>query len=131
MSAMAEVVKALIDRLKADPGVGALIGDRIWEGSAPTGTQKPFVTVDSPTESTRFTLGGKGYSDTVLAHAHSGQDSLTELAALIPAIEDAVALPLNLGALGTVRLKYESGLILPDGNGRTAPLRFRTFAMGA
>jgi hypothetical protein len=131
MSAMAEVIKALVDRLKADAGVGALIGDRIWEGSAPTGTAKPFVTVDNPTESTRFTLGGTGFSDTVLLHVNSGLDSPIEFATLIPAINAALATSLNLGALGSVRLKYETGTILLDGSGRTAPLRYRAFAMAA
>lgn len=125
---MAPLVKAAIDRLIADGGVGALVGDKVWEGSAPTGTVKPFVTVDSPTESVRRSLGGVGFSDTVLVHVHSGVDKIDEIAVIVPAINAAFSTALNLGALGTVNLKYETGLILPDGSGRTAPLRYRAYA---
>ena len=132
MSAMALIVKAIVDRLKADSGVGALVDDRIWEGSVPTGTAKPNLTVDSPTESSRFVLGGSGYSDTVLVHVHSGLDAIDEIAEIIPAVQSALATDLTLGGgMGSVGLRYETGFILPDGNGRTAPLRFRAFAMGA
>lgn len=128
MSAMTAIIKAVVDRMKADTGVDAVIGDRVWEGSAPAGTQKPMATVDSPTESVRRHMGGLGYSDTVLIHVHSALDAVDEIAVVIPAINAAFATPLDLGALGIVLLKYESGLILPDGNGRTAPLRYRAVA---
>lgn len=130
MSAMALVVKALVDRLKADDALAALVAGRVWEGSVPTGTAKPHITVDSPTESSRFVLGGSGYSDTVLVHVNSALDAIDDIAAIVPAINAALANGLSLGSgMGSVQLKYETGLILPDGGGRTAPLRYRAFAM--
>lgn len=43
MSVSAELQKAIYDALVADAGVGALVGDRIYDG-APTGAQFPYIT---------------------------------------------------------------------------------------
>lgn len=128
---------ALVDRLKADAGMEALVGDRIFDGMAPEGTEFPYVRVSSKTEVPNDTFGNEGAEVTITLDIFSkplltlGIDTEMEAVAVLGAQNKALAVPLNVEGYGSVRLKREFATTLLEDNGTTRhiPARYRAVAL--
>lgn len=135
MSLLWPLQKALVARLKGDPGVSALVGQRVHDGQAPAGTGYPYVVVGESTEVEARTMGRSGFTDTVTVHIWSQYDGRKEALQVLTAIGRALAAPLVLDGYGSARLRQEFVTTLLDTDGpvtlRHVPARFRIFALEA
>lgn len=132
MSALAELHATIVARLKADAGVTALVGAKVFDKMAPTGTAKPFVTVGALTgveEGSALDHVGFGHTATVDAFA-DGAEGPKQVYAVAKAVQAALRARLTLTGHSSTRLRleFETEFEEPDGT-RHVPMRFRTFAM--
>jgi len=115
--------------------VAALVGMRVYDGTAPSATSWPYILIDSPTEvESGSAMGMRGFANTVSAHAFSkvvGYDAEygegDEARAIVAAMDAAVrtsALTLTGHTAASLRLDFATLLVEPDGT-RHAPVRFR------
>ena len=127
MSALGPLQVAVVARLKADAGFGALAGDRVYDGPAPEGTMLPFATLDSPTGVEEGgALGTHGFGHTFMLHAfHSdatGNKGVTEFATVCKA---ALRATLTVSGHIATKLTLEFETVLIEPNKRHMPMRFR------
>lgn len=122
---------AVVARWKADAGVAAIVGERIFDGLAPQGTPMPYIRVGSKTENGRHVLGGDGWDDTLTADAFSDYPGDKEVLALVTAMKAALREPLEIAGFGSARLRQEfaTTLVEEDGKVRHAPIRYRAYAL--
>lgn len=98
---------AMVAKLEADAGVGALIGDRVYDGIAPAEAVAPYVVVGDSTEAPVRAMGGTGGDATLTAHVFSDYEGAKEGLEIVDAIDTALATPLTLSGFGAARLKRE------------------------
>jgi hypothetical protein len=109
--------------------LAALVGDRIYDGRAPDGAEKPYIVIDSPTEVPQGTFGRDGANSTLSAHVHSDFDGAEEIAAVMKEMFAALAEPLVLDGHTRARLRRDFATVLVEGDSRHAPVRFRALTM--
>ena len=131
MSAIGPLQVAVVARLKGDAGVSALVGAKVFDSSAPDGTEVPWITVDSLTGVEEGgSLDRRGYGHTITVHAfHSdltGNKGVIEVAA---AAKAALRTPLSISGHDSTRLRMEFETVLVEPNKRHANMRFRTLAL--
>lgn len=137
MSLMWPLQEALVARWTADTGVSAIVGNRIYDGMAPTGAELPYIRVGSKTEVGMHVLGHDGWQDTITADAFTSSAypepaSDAPLLALVKAMKAALKTgPLTLTGFGSASLKQEfvTTLVEQDGKIRHAPVRYRIYAV--
>lgn len=132
MSALAELHAAIVARLKGNAGVVALIGAKVFDKKAPTGTARPFVVVGALTGvegGSAFDRVGFGHTASVTAYA-DGTEGPKAVYALATAVKAALRAPLALSSHSSTRLRLDFETEFEDDDGvRNMPMRFRTFAM--
>jgi hypothetical protein len=124
---------AAVARWKADAGVDALVGDRIYDGQAPKGAVLPYVVVGEPTQGRAMeSMGGAGSEVTLTCHVWSEYEGSSECLNVVTAMTAAVAVPLTLAGYGERRLREEFVTVLVDTSEevtrRHAPVRYRIAA---
>ena len=130
MTALWPVQVAAVTRWKADPGVAALVGDRIFDGEAEDGAAMPYVVVGDHTERPQHTLEREGWSATLTAHVFSAYRGSREALAIVAALGAAVKEPLTLEPFGAARLRRDFlDLQVEDDHTRHALVRYRIFAL--
>lgn len=116
----------MVARLKGNAGVGALVGQRIYDGKAPQGAELPYTVVGDQTERPRRAYGRAGYSDTLTVHHFSSYDGSQEVLAMVAATNAALQAPLVLAGFQPARLKPEFTEVVVEEDGtRHAPVRYR------
>ncbi|WP_270374980.1 DUF3168 domain-containing protein [Marinicauda sp. Alg238-R41] len=121
--------QAIVTALRADAGVSAIAGARVYGMQVPDGAAWPFIRYGAPLTSIYESSCSQGSDSDVTLHAFAkgpGEDDCAELAA---AVADALAsdnLPLADG-LGLVSLDWISTQILeyPEEDGFRAVIRFQ------
>lgn len=114
---------AAVARWRADAGVGALIGDRIYDGLAPQGAQLPYVVVGQSTETVLPTMGTAGGNATLTCAVVSEYDGLKEAMAVVAALSAALAAALTLTGFGAAKLRQEFVETFVDRDTEGPPLR--------
>lgn len=124
---LAEVHAAAVALWKADAAVTALVGQRIYDGLAPTGTPFPYLRIGNPTEAeSPGVFGVDGFTDTLTVDAFSQYQGNAELYAVITALHGALAAPLLIDGFLAARLRPEfATTLVEDGGVRHASIRYR------
>lgn len=121
--------KAAVARWKADGGVGAIVGDRIFDGRAEPGTVFPYVVVGEPTGEPRPVMGTAGGNVTLTAHVFSDYAGDKEALQAAAALSAALGTRLTLEGFGAALLREEFSTVLveydDDRTIRHAPIRYR------
>lgn len=129
MSALPPLQRALVERWKSDPGVTALVGDRVFDGEARQGAVRPYLIVGAMTETPRNTFAARGFEPTVTTHAFSDYAGNQQLYEILAAAGAALAAPLDLDGHTAVLLKREFVTTLMERSGdrvvRHLVMRFR------
>lgn len=125
MSAELALRKVLLDLWKADAGVGAIIGDRVYD-QIPQGAVFPYVQMDTM-QAIDLEVGcGPQYEIYIDVHVWSRAVGFPETHRIMKALRDAVRLAFLGGTLPTVagatiqHLDHETSRTLRDPDGRTA-----------
>lgn len=121
MSVSAELQKAIYDALIADAGVGALVGDRIYDG-APSGQVFPCITF-GPTDSRPDDMDCiAGRSETVQLDVWSREHGrMRPCKEICDAVKDALHLAgLSLTVNALVLIRVEGVRVFLDRDGITA-----------
>lgn len=134
MSAIWPVHVALVARLKATAGVVALLGanpnTRVFDGTAPQGTAKPYVVIDSQTGNRARTLEREGDSGTTNVNIWSSYQGIKEVSAIEAAVKAALVAPVTVPGWGTVRLMWDQTIpITEESDLRHLVVRFRYFVL--
>lgn len=118
-------------RLKADSGVAALVGGKVFDAAAPDGTDLPWITVDDLTGVEEGgTLDKRGYGHTITVHAFASDLTGNEAVATVAtAAKAALAAALSISGHVAPRLKLDIETVLVEPNKRHANMRFRTLAL--
>jgi hypothetical protein len=123
-----ELQGEIVKRLKADPGVAALVADRIYD-SVPPGVVFPYVTY-GPTDSTNEDAECiRAYAVAVQLDAWSRKPGSPEVKAIADAVERALhdaALPLPTNALVYIRHDQTRTFRDPDGLTSHAAMSFES-----
>lgn len=87
---MTEPRRALYAHLLADPGVKAVVGDRIYQGRVPAGATKPLIVIQPPISRVpQRDLGGVAYKRTRI-QVTAMTDTQKQAEATAKAVIDAV-----------------------------------------
>ena len=76
--AMLDLQGVILETLRADSTLAALVSTRIFEGRVPPGTKMPYVIVDSWFETPEDILARTGRSTTFMVHIYSNQSGFQE-----------------------------------------------------
>lgn len=137
---MRRLQKAMVERLRTDAGVAALIGERIYDG-LPQRSSKPFISIGSKTEVTANVFGTDGWENTITTHVFTGAypdgTTLTQsddpLLRIVEAMHGAFKEPLVIEGHDTAFLRPEFSTTLEEEGGkvRHAPVRYRILTFEA
>lgn len=121
MSASAELQKAIYDALVADVAVGALIGDRIYDG-APSGRTFPCVTFGPSDSVPEYLECLDARTETVQIDVWSReQGRMRPCKEVMDAVRDALHLAdLSLTVNALVQIRVEGMRLFMDADGVTA-----------
>lgn len=122
-----ELQKAVVAALVADAGVGALIGDRIYDATSRDPTF-PYLTVGQVNSADWSTGSEDGAEHQMTLHAWSRERGKKECYAIAEAVATALhdaALALDGHALVNLRFEFAETRREPDGITYHAALRFR------
>jgi hypothetical protein len=110
--------ESVVARLRADAGVTALVGVRVYDGEAPEGASMPFLIVGEPTETPEDVLGRDGYMITLTFHAwstHRGRKQVLEILEAMDAALTGAVLTLAGFLSARARREFRSVLVEDDG----------------
>jgi hypothetical protein len=115
MSASTALLTAIITALESDATYMALIGSRLFDGSAPKDTDYPYTVMGSETENLEATHDRDGYVHTVTFHDYSNREGRAECLAIREARNDVLHnAQLTVAGWPATTIRYEFGEVLPE-----------------
>lgn len=116
MSALRPLYKALTARLRGDATLMALIPGGVHNGTAPTGTARPYLVMTTPIEEESNLLGAYGQAATIELETWTAPTVRTAAGVdeILDRVEALLRAPLNLDGHTAARARKEFRTVLVE-----------------